>query len=64
MKKYIEVKLDVEGLHSWPNCNIESVRKVKIQLGVQPIKVQTILMIIITMTKLLFTTPKYYPKIS
>ena len=28
-KKYIEVKLDIEGLHSWPNCNIEEVEYLK-----------------------------------
>lgn len=25
MKRFIEVKLDIEGLHSYPNCNIEEV---------------------------------------
>lgn len=29
MKKYIEVKLDIEGLHSWPNCNIDEVDYLK-----------------------------------
>jgi len=29
MRKYIEVKLDIEGLHSWPNCNIEEVEYLK-----------------------------------
>ncbi len=29
MKKYIEVKLDIEGLHSWPNCDIEEVEYLK-----------------------------------
>lgn len=29
MKKYIEVKIDIEGLHSWPNCNIEEVEYLK-----------------------------------
>lgn len=29
MKKYIEVKLDIEGLHSYPNCNIEEVEYLK-----------------------------------
>ena len=25
MRKYIEVKLDIEGLHSWPDCNLPHV---------------------------------------
>ena len=25
MKKYIEVKLDIEGLHHWPDCNLPHV---------------------------------------
>lgn len=29
MKKYIQIKLEVEGLHSWPNCNIEEVDYLK-----------------------------------
>lgn len=29
MKRYIEVKLEVEGIHSWPNCNIEEVEYLK-----------------------------------
>lgn len=29
MRKYIEVKLDVEGLHNFPNCEIEEVEYLK-----------------------------------
>ena len=29
MKRFIEVKLDIEGLHSYPNCNIEEVEYLK-----------------------------------
>lgn len=29
MKKYIEIKLDVEGIHCWENCNIEEVEYLK-----------------------------------
>ena len=29
MKRFIEVKLDIEGLHSWPNCDIEEVEYLK-----------------------------------
>ena len=29
MKKYVEVKLDIEALHSWPNCDIEEVEYLK-----------------------------------
>ena len=25
MKKFIEVRLDVEGLHHWPDCNLPHV---------------------------------------
>lgn len=29
MKKYIEVKIDIEGLHCWENCDIEEVEYLK-----------------------------------
>jgi len=29
MKKYIEVRIDVEGLHFWPDCNIPQVEYLK-----------------------------------
>lgn len=29
MKKYIEVRLDIEAIHCWPNCNIEEVSYLK-----------------------------------
>lgn len=29
MKRFIEVKLDIEGLHAWPNCDIEEVEYLK-----------------------------------
>lgn len=29
MRKYIEVKLDVEAIHCWPNCNIDEVAYLK-----------------------------------
>lgn len=29
MKKYIEVKLDIEGIHCWESCNIEEVEYLK-----------------------------------
>lgn len=29
MKKYIEVKLELEGIHAWLNCNIEEVEYLK-----------------------------------
>lgn len=29
MRKYIEVKLDVEGVHCWSNCNINEVDYLK-----------------------------------
>jgi hypothetical protein len=29
MKKYIEVKLDIEGVHCWANCNIDEVDYLK-----------------------------------
>jgi hypothetical protein len=29
MKKYIEVKLDIEGLHCWESCNIDEVDYLK-----------------------------------
>jgi hypothetical protein len=29
MKKYIEIKLEVEGLHAWETCNIEEVEYLK-----------------------------------
>ena len=29
MRKYVEVKLDIEGLHCWENCDIEEVGYLK-----------------------------------
>ena len=29
LKKYIEVKIDVEGLHQWSNCNLSNVEYLK-----------------------------------
>ena len=29
MKKFIEVKLDIEGLHNWPDCNLPHVEYLK-----------------------------------
>ena len=29
MRKYIEVKLDIEGLHHWPDCNLPHVEYLK-----------------------------------